>query len=352
MWRTGSRVSPPVRCARSSRICGRNCPHCGRRRTSPPPSAPCQRRLFTAFYRRASKGRAGYPRFKPASRFDQVLFVAGDGSKWEPASGRWAYATFQAVGRVKVNQHRPVRGTVKTVRVKREHRRWYVVVVVDTDPEPRPATGRHIGIDLGVARFATTSDGDIVANPRFLHAAAGRIAELQRRKARCRRGSGNAKRLRGQLAKTWRKVRNQRRDFHHQTARRMVDTCDTIAVEKLNTAGMTRPPSAKTDPAQPGSFLPNGAAAKAGLDRSILDAGWAQFVGVLAAKAEDAGRRVVFVNPAYTSIDCHRCGSRCTRPPQDTVVCPACGQIDADVNGAVNIAARAGLGSGHATRVA
>ena len=89
-------------------------------------------------------------------------------------------------------------------------------------------------------------------------------------------------------------------------------------------------------------------AQKSGLNRSILDAGWGQFASILTAKAESAGRRVVLVNPAYTSIDCHACGASCTRPRQDTVVCPVCGKHDADVNGARNIATRAGLGSGQA----
>ena len=67
----------------------------------------------------------GYPRYTPRQRFNQVLFVAGDGAKWEPADGgRWAHATFQAVGRVRVNQHRPVVGRVKTLQLKREVRRW------------------------------------------------------------------------------------------------------------------------------------------------------------------------------------------------------------------------------------
>ena len=80
---------------------------------------------FAAFYGRAKAGRAGYPRFKPYSRFDQVRFVAGDGAKWNQAMhcDRWARASFQAVGSVKVHQHRPVRGTVKALQLKREHRR-------------------------------------------------------------------------------------------------------------------------------------------------------------------------------------------------------------------------------------
>jgi putative transposase len=90
-------------------------------------------------------------------------------------------------------------------------------------------------------------------------------------------------------------------------------------------------------------------AAKAGLNRSILDAGWSQLTSILAAKAESAGRRVVLVHPANTSIDCHACGARCSRPGQGTVVRPVHGELAADLNGARNIATRAGLGSGQAT---
>jgi putative transposase len=304
--------------------------------------------VFAAYFRRVrdAKGkgrRIGYPRFKPYQRFDQVLFVAGDGARWEPAdTSRWAHASFQAVGRVKVGQHRPVAGGVKTLQLKREGRRWYVIVVTDIEPVPLPPTGRSVGVDLGVARFLTTSDGEIIANPRFLDAAQVRLADLQRRKQHARPGSGNRKRLRRALAKQWRTVRNQRRDFHHRTARALVDTYDTIALEQLRVAALTAAAAGTIQ--APGRNV----AAKAGLNRSILDAGWGQFTSILVAKAASAGRRVVLVDPAYTSIDCHACGARCTRPRQDIVVCPVHGDLDADLNGASNIATRAGLGSGQA----
>jgi putative transposase len=293
---------------------------------------------------KAKQGRGvGYPRFKPYQRFNQVRFVAGDGAKWIPADGcRWAHASFQAVGQLKVRQHRPVKGEVKTLQLKREYRRWYVVVTAEVDAEPLPPSGRAVGVDVGVARFLTTSDGQVVANPRFLDGAQARIAHLQRLKGRARLGSGNRKRLRRALAKEWSKVRNLRRDFHHKTARALVNTYDVVALEDLKVANMTS--SARGAVGEPGRNVGQ----KAGLNRSILDAGWRQFTSVLVAKAESAGRRVVRVDPRYTSLDCHACGSRCTRPRQDKVVCSNCGEQDADLNGARNIATRAGLGSGQA----
>jgi putative transposase len=304
--------------------------------------------IFAAYLKRArdTKGnvrRVGYPRFKPYQRFDQVLFVVGDGARWEPADGgRWAYATFQAVGRVKVNQHRRIVGRVKTLQLKREDRCWYVIVVTQIEAVPLPATGRSIGVDLGVARFLTTSDGEIIANPRFLATAQERLVDLQRRKQQARPGSGNRRRLRQALAKEWRKLGHRRRDFHHKTARALVDTCDAIALERLRVAAMTATASGTIE--APGRNV----AAKTGLNRSILDAGWGQFTSILVAKAESAGRRVVLVHPAHTSIDCHTCGASCTRPRQDIVICPIHGELDADLNGARNIATRAGLGSGQA----
>ena len=305
--------------------------------------------VYAAYLKRAQdpnrkSRRVGFPRFKPYQRFDQVLFVAGDGAKWEPAdAGRWAHATFQAVGRVKLSQHRPVGGRVKTLQLKREGRRWYVIVVTEAEPVPLPSTGRSVGLDLGVARFLTTSDGEVMANPRFLAAAQERLVDLQRRKQRARPGSGNRRRLRRALAKQWRKVRSQRRDFHHKTARALVDAFDILALEDLRVAAMTA--SAAGTVEHPGHNV----AAKAGLNRSILDAGWTQFTSILVANAESAGRRVFLVHPAATSIDGHACGARCTRPRQETVVCPVHGDLDADLNGARNIAARAGLGSGQAS---
>jgi putative transposase len=183
----------------------------------------------------------------------------------------------------------------------------------------------------------------VVANPRFLDTAQATLTDLQRRKERAKPGSGNRKRLRRVLTKEWRKVRNRRRDFHHKTACALVDAYDALALEDLRVANMTASASGTIE--APGRTV----AQKAGLNRAILDAGWGQFTAILTAKAESAGRRVILVNPAYTSIDCHACGTRCARSRQDTVVCPVHGDLDADLNGARNIAARAGLGSGQAS---
>ena len=305
-------------------------------------------KAMAAFYRRCKAGQApGYPRFKARDRWDSVDWPKdGDGCRWKPGIGR---VHLQGIGHVKVHAHRPIEGRVKTISLKREGRRWYVVLSCDDVPaRPLPATGRRVGVDVGVARFATTSDGEIIGNPKFVRTSARELADAQQALSRKKRGSANRRRAKAKIGEVHRRIRNRRAGFHHKTARALIQTCDAVALEKLNTAGLTKRPAPKPDPDRPGEFLPNGAAAKAGLNKSILDAGWAQFANILIAKAEEAERRVILVNPACTSIDCHLCGARCTRPQQDTVICPAHGPLDADVNGARNIATRAGLGSGRA----
>jgi putative transposase len=123
---------------------------------------------------------------------------------------------------------------------------------------------------------------------------------------------------------------------------------DVIAHERLNIAGMTRAPKAQPDPVQPGAFLPNGAAAKAGLNKSILDAGWGCFLGILAGKAESAGRVLIPVDARNTSRMCPRktCGhvAQQNHPTQEKFECVKCGYTgNADRVAALNIATRAGL---------
>lgn len=302
-------------------------------------------RAFEGFFRRVRAGGApGYPRFKGAYRFDSVEWPKdGDGARWHPDTAR---VYLQGVGQVKVTAHRAVAGRVKTIQIRRQGRHWMLILSCDDVPAaPKPGTGRQVGVDVGIASFATTSDGDHVDNPRWARTAAARLSAAQQRLARARRGSRNRVRRRETVAARHRKVANQRRDFHHKTARRLVETYDLIVVEDLAIANMLRRAKPVPDPDQPGAFLPNGAAAKSGLNRSIADAGWGQFVSMLRAKAEDAGRAVIEVDPRHTSDRCEACGHAATenRITQAVFACRACGHTaQADEHAARNIL-RAGL---------
>ena len=302
-------------------------------------------RAFDGFFRRVKAGaRPGYPRFKTKARFDSVEWPKdGDGARWHPDTRR---VYLQGVGQVKVTAHREVLGRVKTIQVRREGRRWMLILSCDDVPAtPMPATGRQVGVDVGIASFATTSDGDHVPNPRWARTAAAGLAAAQQRLARAKRGSNNRARRRETVAARHRKIANCRRDFHHKTARTLVQTYDLIAVEDLVIANMVRRVTPVPDPANPGQFLPNGAAAKTGLNLSISDAGWGQFVSILRAKAEDAGRALIEVDPRHTSDRCEACGhaAKENRVTQAVFACRRCGhRAHADEHAARNIL-RAGL---------
>ena len=129
-------------------------------------------RSFAAFFRRVkARQTPGYPRFKGRGWFDTVQWPRDrDGCRWDSQPQQPAARVYlQGVGHVKVNQHRPVQGVVKTISVKREGRRWYVILSCDGVPAvPLPPTGREIGIDMGVTHFLTTSAGQHVPNSRYL----------------------------------------------------------------------------------------------------------------------------------------------------------------------------------------
>ncbi|MFE5524541.1 RNA-guided endonuclease InsQ/TnpB family protein [Streptomyces virginiae] len=306
-------------------------------------------KAFAAFFRRIKSGETpGHPRFRGVNRFDTVDFPKdGDGCRWDSTPhDAQTRVRFQGVGHVKVKQHRTVAGKVKTVSVKREGKRWYVVLTAEqAQPEPLPATGSIVGIDMGIASFLTTSDGERIINPRHGRKAAAKLEAAQQALARCKRRSNRRKKAVAKVGDLHRKVRRQRLDHAHKTALTLVREHDFIAHEDLRIRNMSKAPAPKPDPGTPGSFLPNGAAAKAGLNRSIADAGWGVFLAILHAKAESAGREVIAVDPRNTSRTCPECGhvAKENRPTQEKFHCVGCGhQAHADIVGASNVL-RAGL---------
>jgi len=311
-------------------------------------------KAFAAFFRRVKSGeKPGYPRFRGVNWFDTVEFPKdGDGCRWDSTPHDPATRVrLQGVGHVKVNQHRAVVGRVKTVSVKREGRKWFVVLTAEREqPEPLAPTGGVVGIDLGIANFLADSNGGFVPNPRHGRTAAAKLEAAQQALARFPRvrrdkRTGNHHRAVEKVATLHGKVRRQRLDHAHKTALDLVRTHDFIAHEDLKIRNMSKAPVPKPDPDEPGSFLPNGAAAKAGLNRSISDAGWGVFLTILTSKAESAGREVIAVDPRNTSRTCPECGhvAKENRPTQETFHCVSCGhQAHADTVGALNVL-RAGL---------
>jgi len=272
-------------------------------------------KAFQAFFRRVKAGdKPGYPRFKGRNRFDTVEFPAyGDGCK---LAGERAY--FQHIGYLKIKLHRPVEGQIKTMSFKREADGWHVVFSCDLgETTVKQSTNPPVGIDLGLKAFLVASDGETVEPPKFFRKAERQLRRAQRRLARRKKGSNRRNKARQQVAKLHLHVQNQRRDFHHKTARKMIETHGVIAHENLNVKGIARTRLAK----------------------STHDAGWASFLAILHSKAEEAGVQVIAVPPYNTSQACSQCGCIVPKTLADRVhVCPHCGYTaDRDLNAAQNI---------------
>jgi len=294
-------------------------------------------RAFAAFYRRCRAGQApGFPRFKSSCRWDSAQWEDRDGWRLDTERRR---LRLLGIGEVKVRLHRRVQGTPKAITVAREGRRFWVSVrCVDVPSSPLAATGRQVGIDLGVCAQVATSDGQLVLEGRYGQRSRARLEAAQRNLASKTRGSGHRARAVEQVAAAHRKVRNQRKDLAHKLSRELVNAYDLIVHEDLNITSMVRRPKPKK--ADDGTYEPNGAAAKAGLNRSISDAGWGQLLQFLTYKAEDAGRQVIAVDPRHSSQRCSSCGHMAggNRLTQAEFRCQACGhQAHADVNAAINI---------------
>lgn len=225
---------------------------------------------------------------------------------------------------------RPLASTPKSVTVYPDRSgRWWASFVVRVEVADTPATptGRATGLDVGLRTFATTEHPETdVANPRFARAGAKALARSQRDKARKTKGSKNRAKARQAAARVAARVANQRSDFHHKTARGLVATYDRIGVEKLAVKNL----SAKGHGRH-----------KAGLNRSIADAGWGQFAQVLKWQAKKAGKAVV-VSPCRDSTQrCSGCGAK-AKPrmelPDRVFWCRECGLIlDRDRNAARNL---------------
>ena len=295
-------------------------------------------KTFAAFFRRVRNGETpGYPRFKSTSRYHS--FTYPDVAGWKLTGDR---LKLTGVGEVKVKVHRALQGTIKTVTIRRDVDHWYATFSCEVaEDTPLPPSQEAVGVDLGVLHFATLSTGESIENPRHYRRGLKRIKRLHQIKDRRKQRSHRRKRAAIALAKAHRKVRNQRANFHHQLSRRLVNEYGLIAMEDLKILNMTATPEPKPDPDHPGQYLPNGAAAKAGLNQAILDAGWGQFQQFCTVKAERAGRRVVLVDPSNTSQACSGCGRLV---PKDLEVrwhvCPYldCGiELDRDHNAAINI---------------
>jgi putative transposase len=291
-------------------------------------------KAYEAFFARCKRGDTpGYPRFKGRNQFDSFTF---------PQSGfsitHDNRVCLSKIGSVKGKLHREITGSIKTCTIKREGDCWYVVFACEVEHEPLEVCEEAIGIDLGLLHFATLSTGETIENPRYSRKAEKKLEHLQQSLARKKHGSTRRAKAVKQVAKAHRKVANQRKDFLHKASHALVNSYGLIVFEKLQPANMSKRPKPKQD--EQGNYMPNGAAAKGGLNKSIVDAGWAMFQQFCTYKAASAGRTVLTVNPKYTSQICSGCGTVRKKELSERWHSCECGtELDRDHNAAINILA-------------
>jgi len=315
---------------------------------------------FQAFFRRVKSGeKAGYPRLKGVGVYDSITFpqLTTGGCKLQGD-----FVQVSKIGAIPCIVHRPLVGTPKTCTIRRQAGKWFACFSCEYEPEPLPESTDSVGIDVGLEKFAALSDGSFVDNPRFFRKDENALAKAQRKLAKQPKGSPSRKKARKVVSRIHERIRNRRHNFVHQLARKLVNQFGLIAVEKLNVKTMSkRPkptkPTKPTKPSKPSKqkhsevseeedltqeflqFLPNGGSRKAGLNKSILDASWSLFRSILTMKAASAARKIVEVNPAYTSQICSGCGNITKKPLKERWhYCPICSlSLDRDTNAAFNI---------------
>jgi putative transposase len=268
---------------------------------------------FRSFFAR----RARFPRFKakkrdtPSFRIPQRVTLA-DG-----------YVSIPKIGRVKVIQHRPTEGTLKSATFKRDAAdRWWVTVVAHLEmpdtPLPPPIPARTVGVDVGLKDFAVLSDGTRIPIPQFYRRAERKLRRLQRAYSRTRQGSTGRERARRKVARQHQKVANQRRDFLHKASTALIQRAEAVCIEDVAVRGLARTK----------------------LSKSVLDAGWASFRFMLTYKAVWHRRHLAVIGRFYPSSRlCGRCGAiNADLALMDrTWVCRCGATHDRDLNAACNI---------------
>ncbi|MFW6695856.1 RNA-guided endonuclease InsQ/TnpB family protein [Streptomyces sp. MAR4 CNX-425] len=282
-------------------------------------------------------GTHGRPTWRKAGRHEGFRIVAVKPECVRRLGRHTAEVRIPKAGWVRFRLSRPVPDGVKSYRVTEDRAgRWHLAFAAVPDPIPAPGNGATVGVDRGVAVAAALSTGELLTMAGLRPSEGRRLRRLQRRLARCRRGSRRRHRVKAAVGRMHAREADRRKDWVEKTSTDLARRFDTIALEALSIRAMTA--SARGTAAQPG----RGVKAKARLNQGILTAGW----GALARRLEHkAPGRVVTIDPAYTSQRCSACGTvdREARESQAVFRCRACGHTgNADVNAARNIRTAAG----------
>jgi len=240
------------------------------------------------------------------------------------------FITLPKIGNVKLILHRPIPNgfAIKTCTVIHKPDGWYVTLSLQDDTVPTISPDinvlKVVGIDVGLKEFLVTSENEAVPIPQFARKSEKRRKILNKALSRKKKKGGLSRQKAGKrLSKHYQKVARQRKDFHLKVATQLLNKYDVIAHEDLNIKGLS----------------------KTRLSKSILDAGWGNFIEIVIRKAESAGKMTIAVNPSGTSQSCSSCGVKVPKTLADRVHKCTCGlEICRDWNAAINILNR---GAGH-----
>ena len=299
------------------------------------PSQPLQQalknleRAYTNFFEK----RTAFPRFKKKGQSESIHYPQG--VQLDQANGR---IFLPKLGWMRLRLSRSVLGAIKNVTVSLNASKWFVSIQTEREMEPPVSQATSaIGIDVGIARFATFSDGDFLVPLNSFKRHQVRLARYQRRMARKTKFSNNWKKEKAKVQQLHARIANCRQDFLHKATAAISQNHALVCIEDLQVGNMSK--SAQGSKDKPGKNVK----AKSGLNRSIMDQGWYEFRRQLTYKLEWSGGMLVAVPPHNTSRTCPCCGhvSPDNRRTQAQFVCVQCGyQNHADVVGAMNVLER------------
>ena len=276
--------------------------------------------------------RSDFPKFKKKGLKERFRFPQG--CKLEQQNNR---LYLPKIGWVRYRNSREVVGEIKNVAVSHKCGRFFVSIQTEFEYEIPMHKGGEIGIDMGIARFATLSNGEYFEPVNAFKTYKGKLAKLQKRLKNKVKFSQNWQKLKAKIAKLHHKIANCRKDFLHKISTQISKNHAMIYIEDLQVANMSK--SAKGTAEQHG----NNVAAKSGLNRAILDQSWFEFRRQLDYKTQWQGGFLVAVPPQNSSRTCPCCGhiSKENRQTQAHFECVECGYTEnADVVGAMNVLAR------------
>lgn len=297
-------------------------------------------RAYDAFFRRVKQGDKvpGFPKFKKHGTWNSITY---------PQYQKFPvidYIKVPKIGDIKIRYHRdiPNNAKIKTLTISKEAEKWFACFsfegIISNEPK-QEIYSRSLGIDMGLIDFWYDSDGFSVPAPRHLRQSEKKLKKLQHKlsMAKTKQDWSRYQKLKKALTKCHYRVKCQRNDFLHKTVNDLLFKADLIVFEDLKIENMKRRPKPKQD--ENGTFLPNGAKVKAGLNKSISDAGWGKFLSILKYKARNLGKKLIAVKPYYTSQKCSGCGKIVKKALSvRTHNCPYCGLVlNRDHNAAINI---------------